>query len=121
MGDIMRTLITTAALGLSLWSGAAFAQAVEGRYRVEGRDGSNTYAGTATVSRTGETFRIQWRIGDETYNGTGIGDERFLAVSFTSAQGSGVGLWGREGEGWKGIWTWSNGRALQPEAWTRAR
>ncbi len=117
----MRTLITTAALGIALWSGGAVAQTVEGRYRVSGGIGSESYTGTATVTRTGETFRIQWRIGEESYTGTAIGDERFLAVSFTSRQGSGVGLWGRDGEGWKGVWTWSGGRDLQPEAWTPGR
>lgn len=105
---------------LTLWSTAALAD-ITGRYLVEGSTDGNPYRGTVTLSRTGDTYRVEWRVGEERYVGTGIGDERFLAVSFISAGQGGIALFGRSGDRWTGLWTFNGGRKLETETWTRAR
>jgi len=111
--------ILTALTALALMSAPALAQ-VQGRYLVEGRSEGSGYTGTATVSKTGDTYRVEWRVGDERYSGTAIGDDNFLAVSFTSSGKGGVALMTREGPNWQGVWTFNGGRALEREQWVPA-
>ncbi len=114
----MRILLVTAAL---LWSVvAAFAADPVGSYDVQGNnpDGSK-YAGTVTVTQTGQTYRVVWKIGSTRYTGTAIGDKDFLAVSYQSGNQSGLALYGADGDDWKGIWTYSGGTSIGAEVWSR--
>jgi len=114
----MRILLVTAAL---LWSiVTAFAADPVGSYDVQGNnpDGSK-YAGTVTVTQTGQTYRVVWKIGSTRYTGTAIGDKDFLAVSYQSGNQSGLALYGADGDDWKGIWTYSGGTSMGAEVWSR--
>jgi len=114
----MRAFFVAAAL---LWSVvAAFAADPVGSYEVQGNnpDGSK-YSGTVTVTQTGQTYRVVWKIGSTRYTGTAIGDKNFLAVSYQSANQTGLALYGADGDNWKGIWTYSGGTSMGAELWER--
>lgn len=115
----MRFVATAAAL--FFFTASAFAGNPVGKYLVAGKnpDGSGTYAGTVTVVKTGETYKVTWDIGGTIFVGTGVGDEKFLAVSYTSGGNSGLALYGEEGENWGGVWTYQKGTTLGAEQWTR--
>jgi hypothetical protein len=92
-----------------------------GRYRVIGSNpGSGSqYAGTATVERTGDTLRVTWIIGGVTYTGTGIGNDKGFAVAYRTGNQTGVAIYGAKGDGWEGAWTYTGGRSVGGETWTR--
>ena len=115
----MRTALV-AGLSLLALSATAIADPV-GRYLVEGAEpgGGGAYTGTVTVDKTGDTYRVTWEVGGERYSGTGIGNKDFIAISYTSKSESGLALYGADGQNWKGIWAYSNGRQLGTEAWVR--
>jgi hypothetical protein len=105
--------------GLLLCVGTALADPV-GRYDVDGTNpgSASRYSGTVTVERTGETYRVVWDVAGTRYVGTGIGDDKFIAVSYRSGDSIGLALYGHEGNGvWKGIWTYANGRQVGSERW----
>ena len=77
------------------------------------------YSGTVTVERTGETFRVTWDIGNQTYVGTGIGSEKGIAVTYRSGNQTGLAIYGANGDNWEGVWTYTGGREVGGEAWTR--
>lgn len=92
-----------------------------GRYNVEGTNpgGGSSYKGTVTVEQTGQTYRVTWNVGGSRYIGTGIGDSKFLAVSYRSGSDSGLALYGPDSNGdWVGIWTYADGREVGKERWT---
>jgi hypothetical protein len=116
--DIMRTLIATAAILLSI-SGALAADP-EGTYNVEGQSPNGSkYAGTVTVEKTGQTFSVIWLIAGTRYVGTGIGDKNFVAVSYQSGSDTGLALYGADGGNWTGVWTYAGGRSMGTEVWKR--
>jgi hypothetical protein len=91
-----------------------------GQYTLEGTNpsGGPGYSGTVSVERTGQTFRVTWQIAGQRFVGTGIGDDKFLAVSYRSGQSIGLALYGREGNGpWVGVWTYADGREIGKERW----
>jgi hypothetical protein len=92
-----------------------------GKYNVAGTNpgGGSNYSGTVTVQKTGDTFKVTWDIDGTEYNGTAIGDDKFLAVSYTSGGESGLALFGANGTGWKGVWTYAGGTKIGAEAWTK--
>ena len=104
---------------LLLFAQAAIADPV-GQYTVQGTNpGSGSpYRGSVTVEQTGETFKVTWVDGGEKYVGTGIGDKDFLAVSYTSGKDTGLALYGANGGGWAGVWTYANGTKIGSEKWT---
>ena len=86
--------------------------------------GSNPGGRAATpepsrVERTGDTFRVTWDIGSQTYVGTGIGSEKGIAVSYRSGNQTGLAIYGANGDNWEGVWTYTGGREVGGEAWTR--
>lgn len=117
------TLAVVSAMAAAAMAAAPAAQAGNpvGKYAVEGKnpDGRTTYAGTATVERTGDTYKVTWNIGGSVYVGTGIGDKNFLAVSYKSGAETGLALYGEEGDNWAGVWTYHNGRKVGAEMWSR--
>lgn len=100
---------------LAFLGGAALADPV-GSYRVEGKgpDGGS-YRGTATIDATGETFRVVWLIGKDKFVGTAVGNDDFFAVSYKSGSNTGVAVYGKDGDDWVGIWTYSGGTAVGAE------
>jgi hypothetical protein len=115
----MRYLFVAAAL---IWSAtSAFAADPVGKYTVEGSNpghGSH-YEGTVTVSKNGDTFRVIWVVGNTRYIGTGIGNDKFIAVSYRSGNETGLALYGAEGDNWEGVWTYAGGNKIGTEVWTR--
>jgi hypothetical protein len=115
----MRMLLAIAA-ALLFSVTAAFADPV-GKYDVKGTNpGSDKiYSGTVTVERTGETYKVVWVIDGTRYVGTGIGDKEFISVSYKSGNNTGLALYGTEGDGWLGVWTYAGGTQMGAERWTR--
>ena len=81
--------------------------------------GGARYQGTVTVEPTGETFRVTWDIGGQTFVGTGIGTNRGIAVSYRSGNQTGLAIYAPKGNDWEGVWTYTGGRTLGGEVWTR--
>lgn len=119
-GINMRVLAITVAAA-ALFSTFAFAGDPVGKYIVAGKNpgGNGSYAGTAIVEKTGETYKVTWNIDGAIYVGTGIGDDKFLAISYKSGNDTGLALYGEDGGNWKGVWTYQKGKTLGAEAWTR--
>ena len=117
---MLRTLAALVAV-LVLSSTVAFAGDPVGRYSVIGSNPGNKgqYAGTVTVERTGETFRVTWDIGSQTFVGTGIGSDKGFAVSYRSGSQTGLAIYGATGANWEGVWTYTGGRDIGGEVWTR--
>ena len=98
---------------LALSTTAALADPT-GSWKVSGKgpDGA-AYAGTATIAKTGDTYRIVWKLGGDPITGTGVGDDRFFAVGYGSGPDEGgVAVYARDGDGWKGIWTYYGGKKV---------
>ena len=107
-------------LTVMLFFGSAALADPVGRYAVEGRGpGGGTYRGTATIEATGETYRVVWSIGSQTYVGTAVGNDDFFAASYRSGNATGVAVYGRDGAGWLGVWTYSGGTSVGAEKLTR--
>ena len=101
-------------------TGAAALADPAGRYDVAGTNPSGSgYSGTVSVQKTGDTYKVTWNIGGTQYIGTGIGNDEFLAVSYVSGGNTGLALFGEDGDGWKGIWTYAGGTTVGTEAWTK--
>jgi len=113
--------LTFAALWMSPFVAPSRAADPVGRYDVSGTNPGNrgTYAGTATIEKTGETYRVVWQIGSDRYIGTGIGNNEFIAVSYRMGSGSGLAMYAPDGAGWKGIWAYADGREVGTEIWSR--
>ena len=92
-----------------------------GRYAVSGANPGNEspYNGTVDVQQTGETYRVVWMINGQRYVGTGIGDDKFIAVSYRSGSETGLALYYAEGDDWVGVWTYANGTRIGVEKWAR--
>jgi hypothetical protein len=92
-----------------------------GRYAIEGTNpgGGGAYRGSVQVTRTGDTFRVSWEIDGTRYVGTGIGDDKFLTVTYRSGNETGLALYSASGSGWEGIWTYAGGTTLGRERWAR--
>jgi hypothetical protein len=91
-----------------------------GRYDVDGTNpgGGSRYEGTVAVEKTGQTYRVVWDVDGTRYVGTGIGDDKFIAVSYSSGNSTGLALYGHDANGiWVGIWTYANGREIGSERW----
>jgi hypothetical protein len=107
------------AASLAFFALPAAAQ-MTGQYKVDGKnpDGS-TYAGTASIEKTGDTYRVTWNISGERFTGTGIGSDDAIAIGYRSGANTGVVLLGKEGNDYFAVWAYLNGRQLGGERWTR--
>lgn len=101
------------------------AQALEGRYRVEGQNpgqAAQTYRGEAVVKRTGETYSLVWQIGAGRQIGTGLLTGSVLSVVFQSVGSQGGGVASFETANDRivgGRWTLIGGQTTGTERWTR--
>ena len=71
-----------------------------------------------TVEWTGETFKVVWVVAGTVYVGTGIGNKDFIAVSYRVGDHTGLALYGKTDDGWRGIWTYADGTKIGTEEWT---
>ena len=117
----MLKVLLAALVTLVMSSGLAFAGDPAGRYSVLGSNPGkkDRYAGTVTVERTGDTFRVTWDIGNQTFVGTGIGSDKGFAVTYRSGSQTGLAIYGAKGDNWEGVWTYTGGRDIGGEVWTR--
>jgi hypothetical protein len=99
----------------------AFAGDPVGHYKVDGTgpSGGNAYSGEVSVEKTGDTYKVVWTIGQQEFIGTGVGNDEFMTVAYKSGDNTGIALYGQDGTGWKGIWTYAGGTTLGTEKWTR--
>jgi hypothetical protein len=106
---------------LCVASGAALAADPVGSYAVKGDNPGHhgSYAGTVEVAKTGDTYSVLWSIAGTKYVGTGIGNDKFLAVSYKSGDSTGLALYAEKGDDWIGFWTYAGGTTLGGEQWTR--
>ena len=117
----MRKILAVVGAAILFSVTAALADPV-GRYTVEGTDPgkpNSTYSGTVTVEKTGDTYKVVWVIGGTQYVGTGIGNKDFLAVSYKSGNNTGLALYGPNGDGWAGVWTYAGGTQMGTDVWVR--
>jgi hypothetical protein len=110
-------VLTGLAMGVSLPAVAGG----PGVYAVKGNNGEpdSDYTGTLTIVQTSkDTFKLTWNIAGEKYDGFAIGDERFLAASFTSKGSSGTALLVEDDDnkgGYKSIWAFKGETQLGVE------
>jgi len=92
-----------------------------GTYAVEGANpgGGGRYKGIVSVEQTGETYRVIWVINDKQFIGTGIGDKKFIAVSYKVGANTGLALYGADGDGFTGVWAYAGGTTMGAERWLR--
>ncbi|WP_375460947.1 hypothetical protein [uncultured Enterovirga sp.] len=117
----MRSLRLLAAAACLVVTTSAFADALEGRFRVQGTDPGTgeKYSGTVAIEKTGQvTYRLVWQIGDTRYIGTGIGSPSGLAVSYKAGSETGIGIYSQEGDKFAGFWTYAGGKTVGQETWT---
>jgi hypothetical protein len=119
----MVTRILAAGAFLLASTALALAAGPAGTYRVKGTNPGkpdSSYSGTVTVQRTGDTYRVKWEIGDATFTGTGIGNEKFLAVTYSGDDDqTGLALYAPNASGvWEGIWTYAGSKKIGTENWT---
>jgi len=114
-------VIPMAALAVSLSAVAAFAGDPVGTYSVSGSNpgGGGAYTGTATVEKTGGIYKVTWDVAGTHSEGTGLGDSRFLGVSYRTGNNNGLALYSPEGNDWVGVWTYAGGTEVGKEKWTR--
>jgi hypothetical protein len=114
-------IFSAALVSLVLFASPAFADAIEGQFRVRGTNpgGGSAYAGTVTVQKTGDTYQVVWQIEGARYVGTGIGGPEGLAVTYRSGNDTGVAIYvpGSQG-GFDGVWTYAGARQIGQERWT---
>ena len=116
----MKALLAVGAAAL-LWTTVAFAADPIGSYDVEGANpgGGGKYRGTVTVEKTGDTYRVVWIVGNTRYIGTGIGNDKFISVSYRAGDQTGLALYGEDGDDWVGVWTYAGGTKVGAERWRR--
>ena len=117
----MRSFRFLAAAACLVAATSAFADALEGRFRVQGSDPGTgqTYTGTVAVEKTGEvTYRVVWQIGDTRYVGTGIGSPNGLAVSYKAGSETGIAIYSQDGDKFAGYWTYAGGKTVGQETWS---
>ena len=64
-------------------------------------------------------FRVIWGIGRQTFLRTGFGSETGLAVAYRSGGQTGIAIYAPKASGWEGVWTFTGGRTIGGETWTR--
>src|SRR5262245_54234842 len=115
-------IVPLAALAAGLLLTPAWAGDPVGTYNVTGSNpcGRSTYSVTATVEKTGATYKVTWNVGGSRFVGTGLGDSRFLGVSYRTGDYTGLAPYAPAADdGWEGVWTYANGTELGKEKWTR--
>jgi hypothetical protein len=118
--NLMR-IISTIALAVCLSGATAWAGDPVGTYDISGSNpgGGNSYTGTARVEKTGETYKVTWDVSGTRFVGTGLGDSRFLGMSYRTGNSTGLALYAPAGDGWEGVWTYADGTQIGKEKWTR--
>lgn len=113
--------VAAAAAAVFLFATPVLADDPVGSYGVVGNNpgGGSSYQGEVVVERTGDTYRVTWTIAGTRYTGTGLGDGKFIAISYRSGNDTGLALYGANGADWQGVWTYAGGQQVGTERWTR--
>jgi len=109
-------------VGITICAAAPMAVAASptGHYAVNGiSTAGGTYRGTVDVTATGDTYRVVWQVDRQTFVGTGIGNDRFMAVSYASGSDIGLALYSPHRGDWSGVWTYAGGTTASTETWKR--
>ena len=116
MRIVLITVLAVGLFGTTAWAGDPV-----GTYSASGSNpgGGRAYSGTATVEKTGATYTVTWDVAGTHFEGTGLGDSRFLGVSYRAGDYFGLALYSPEGDDWVGVWTYAGGTAVGKEKWTR--
>jgi hypothetical protein len=115
-------IIPAIALTVCLSGAAAWAGDPIGTYNISGNNpgGGSSYSGTVKVEKTGETYKVTWEVAGTRFVGTGLGDSRFLGVSYRTGNSTGLALYApASDDGWEGVWTYADGTQIGKEKWTR--
>ena len=121
---IKSKLFGLALMGLAMGVSLPAVAGGPGVYAVKGNNGEpdSDYTGTLTIVQTSkDTFKLTWNIAGDKYDGFGIGDERILAVSFTTKGASGAALLVEDDEskgGYKSIWGFKGEKQIGIERMT---
>lgn len=116
----MKTVLACTALIVTCLPAAA----LEGRYKIEGRNPGQTqvYRGEAAVKKSGETYSIVWQIGSGRQIGTGILSGSVLSVVFQAAGAPGSGgvasFQVKDDKVTSGQWAVTGGQTVGTELWT---
>ena len=108
----------------ALIASALPALAIEGRYKVEGRNPGQpqTYRGEAVIRKSGDTYSIVWQIGSGRQIGTGILTGSVLSVVFQAAAAPGSGGVASfqvvDDKVAAGRWAVTGGQAVGTETWS---
>jgi hypothetical protein len=100
--------------------GAASANDLEGRYRIQGVEpDGRAYEGSLAVKKSGEIYVVMWSVGGRRYLGTALGAPSGFAVSFKFGDSTGVGIYRPTNDGYEGAYAYHlHGKAGQ-ERWIR--
>jgi hypothetical protein len=114
-------IIAMTVFAVGLFGAVAWAGDPVGSYDISGSNpgGGSAYTGTAKVEKTGETYKVTWEVGGTRFVGTGLGDSRFIGVSYRTGNNTGLALYAPAGDGWEGVWTYADGTQIGKEKWTR--
>ncbi|HYE52038.1 MAG TPA: hypothetical protein VEB20_20755 [Azospirillaceae bacterium] len=77
--------ILAAPLAAALLLLPAAAGAIEGRYRIDGRnpgEAGGRYGGEVAVAKAGDTYQVAWAVGGQKWVGTGIVTGKVLSVVY---------------------------------------
>jgi hypothetical protein len=131
----MRPSSAVLALLIALGPSVALADPV-GKYQLRGTnpDNSGEYAGTVSVTRTGDTYKVVWSIGDTQTIGVGIGgrmvgegyqmgpaseEDSILSVAYKSGDTVGTAIYYEDPDGvWRGAWAYDGSTQSATESWT---
>jgi hypothetical protein len=109
--------ITIFAMSLPL---ASFAGG-PGDYKVEGKNkDGDTYSGVASISKTGDgTYRIRWDLDGDKYEGFAVGDDKFLAISFSQGRDVGAAFLVEDDKGgYISVWAFKGDKKTGVELFT---
>jgi hypothetical protein len=114
-----------AVLAAALILAAAPAFAIEGFYRVEGKNPGqpNGYKGEAQIKQTGRTYTVIWQIGEAQQIGTGILIDNVLSIVFASVGPArpGVAVYNvMDDKITSGLWTSLGSQIVAEEIWSPA-
>ncbi|MBM3609684.1 MAG: hypothetical protein FJX29_14770 [Alphaproteobacteria bacterium] len=124
---VKRHFLAGAIAAAAVLSALVPAQAIEGKYSVEGNDpgGAQPYKGDVEVKQNGQTYAVIWQIGGLRQIGTGVVVDNVFSVVFQSlVPGRGVGRPGvavyqiDRNRITEGIWTGMGANRMGQETWT---
>jgi hypothetical protein len=112
-------------MAIGLVTSGAYAADIAGEYAVVGQapKTGKEYAGTVTITKTGDVYKVSWDIGGKGYVGTGILVDDVLSVAYTDEAKTWFGIVAyqikSDGAVLEGKWTGAGATAVGGEVLTR--